>query len=187
MVNISVKQMVRSRDSFKGTCLLVIDVQESLAPAIPAAPRVVPLISAIIEKARQLNLPILATEQYSRGLGPTVPELRGLLSAEEVIEKIHFSATRETAFHGVLEERGLDHCVVVGMEAHVCVLQSVLGLLASGVAVTVIGDAVASRADLNRRSALARMARAGAVIEASTELLAGLEVLSGPAGEALFP
>jgi len=187
MVNISVKQIVRPVGSFKGTGLLVIDVQERLAPAIPTAPQVVPQISALIEKARQVALPILATEQYSRGLGPTIPELRGLLASGEVLEKIHFAATREPAFRDALGDRQLKHCVVVGMEAHVCVQESVLGLLADGVAVSVVGDAVASRNDLNRRCALARMARAGASIVTSAEVLAGLEELSNGSGEALSP
>mgnify|MGYP003700590583 FL=1 len=177
MVNVSQTEMVPKaapfKDPGKGTALLVVDVQERLAPAIPQAPQVVRRIIALIEKARDAGLPILATEQYSRGLGPTVAPLRGLLAEGEAVEKIHFAAAREEAFRARLAARGITRCIVVGMEAHVCVLQTALALLANGVAVTLVADAVASRDDLNRRLAVARLARAGAeVIDTDTVLAA---------------
>lgn len=181
MVNISTLEMVDPQDAFKGAGLLLVDVQERLAPAIAEASRVVPRIEALVQGARISGLPILATEQYSRGLGPTLPELRRLLRAEEVVEKIHFAAPREPAFRAALQARGITRCFVAGMEAHVCVLQSVLALLAEGVAVTAIGDAVASRDDLNRRLALVRMLRAGAEVSDSAILCADM---AAPRGDA---
>lgn len=183
MVNISNPEMVGPTQAFKGAGLLLVDIQERLAPAIAETPRVLPRIAALIRSARVSGLPILATEQYSRGLGPTLPELRGLLRPEEVVEKIHFAAPREPAFRAALQARGMTRCFVAGMEAHVCVLQSVLSLLAAGLAVTVIGDAVASRADLNRRLALARMARAGAAVSDSAAVCAGLAAVAGDAAQ----
>jgi nicotinamidase-related amidase len=159
------------KDDPADAALLVIDVQQRLAPAIPAAPEVVARIAALIDKAREVRLPILATEQYSRGLGPTLPELRRRLAAGEVIEKIHLAAPREAAFAAALAAAGIGRVVVAGMEAHVCVQQTVLALLARGLAVTVVGDAVASRRDLDRRVALARLARAGAALADTTTLL----------------
>ncbi|MGD1878528.1 MAG: isochorismatase family protein [Kiloniellaceae bacterium] len=149
----------------------MVDIQERLAPAIPEAPGVVARISALIDAARESRLPILASEQYSQGLGPTVAALRDKLAPDEIIEKIHFAAPREAAFASALQARGIRHCVVVGMEAHVCVLQSALALLDKGLAVTLVADAVASRVDLNRRVALARLGRAGAVVTDSAALL----------------
>ncbi len=175
--------MVHPRQAFKGAGLLLVDIQERLAPAIAETPRILPRIAELIQNARVSGLPILATEQYSRGLGPTLPELRGLLRPEEVVEKIHFAAPREPAFRAALQARGLTRCFVAGMEAHVCVLQSVLSLLAAGVAVTVIGDAVASRVDLNRRLALARMARAGAEVSHCAAVCAGMAALAGDAAQ----
>lgn len=183
MVNVSQSQMVPEATVFKGpgaplgrdTALLVVDVQERLAPAIDRAPQVVPRIIALIEKARQAGLPILATEQYSQGLGPTVAPLRGLFAHGEVVEKIHFAAPREEGFLAALAARGVTRCIVVGMEAHVCVLQSALALLARGVAVTLVADAVASRDDLDRRLAVARLARAGAAVVDSAALLDALD------------
>lgn len=151
--------------------LLVVDVQQRLAPAVPAAPEVVPRIAALIGRARELELPILATEQYSQGLGRTLPQLRRLLADVEVVEKIHFAAPREPAFVPDLQARRITAVVVAGMEAHVCVQQTVLALLAAGLPVTVVADAVASRRDLDRRVALARMARAGARIADSAAAL----------------
>ncbi|WP_193370519.1 isochorismatase family protein [Pelagibius marinus] len=172
--------MVLPRQTFKGAGLLLVDIQERLAPAIAETSRVLPRIAELVRNARVSELPILATEQYSRGLGPTLPELRGLLRPEEVVEKIHFAAPRAPAFRAALQARGITRCFVAGMEAHVCVLQSVLSLLSEGVAVTLIGDAVASRVDLNRRLAVARMARAGAEVSDSAAVCAGMAALAAP-------
>lgn len=163
--------------------LLVIDVQERLAPAIPAAAATIRRIAGLLDAARQARLPILATEQYSRGLGPTVADLRQRLADGEVFEKIHFAAPREPAFAAALEARGLRRVFVAGMEAHVCVQQSVLALLAGGIAVTLAGDAVASRDDLDRRVALARLARAGAKLADCAALLAAWPAAEAPIGE----
>jgi nicotinamidase-related amidase len=173
--------MTQLPGTFGGACLLIVDVQERLAPAIPNAPRIIPLIVGLIEAAAGAGMPILATEQYSRGLGPTVPALREYLAADSVIEKIHFAAPRKAGFRDELATRGVQHCLVVGTEAHVCVLQSVLALLAGGIAVTVVADAVASRRELSRRVALARLARAGAEIAESGALLAALRAVPGAA------
>lgn len=187
MVNISTSQIVSETGEVKGTALLVVDVQERLAPAIADTPEVVPRIALLIEKAGEAGLPILVSEQYSSGLGGTVPALRRLLAAAEVIEKIHFAAPREPAFAAALEARGLRRAVVAGMEAHVCVQQTVLALLERGIAVAVVGDAVASRDDLNRRVALARLARAGATIVGTAAVLAAWSTARRDAPAALSP
>lgn len=175
MVNVAENRTVppkeRAPDDGGPAALLVIDVQERLAPAIAAAPDVVPRIAALIEKAKEASAPILVSEQYSRGLGPTLPALRRLLPADAIVEKIHFAAPREDAFAAALEARGIGRCVVVGMEAHVCVLQTVLALLARGIAVTLVSDAIASRVPFNREAALARAERAGARLCDSAVLL----------------
>jgi nicotinamidase-related amidase len=194
MVNDSTVEMVPITEEVKGGdgnarrklppgVLLVVDVQERLAPAIPTGPQVVARIAALIDKAAEAGLAILATEQYSRGLGTTVPELRGRLDAAAVIEKIHFAAPRGAEFRAAMAACGLQHALVVGMEAHVCVQQTVLALLADGIAVTVVADAVASRDDLDRRVALARMARAGAAVAGTDAVLAALPAGDGAPGE----
>lgn len=186
MVNISTGEMGPPLDEVKGTMLLVVDVQQRLAPAIADTPEVIPRITALIEKAREAGLPILASEQYSRGLGGTLPALRRLLAAAEVVEKIHFAAPHEAAFVAACAAHGLRRAVVVGMEAHVCVQQTALALLDRGIAVTVAGDAVASRDDLDRRVALARLARAGATVTGTAALLAAWSA-SGPSAASEAP
>src|SRR3546814_5898278 len=108
--------------------LLVIDVQERLAPAIPAAAATIRRIAGLLDAARQARLPILATEQYSRRLGPTVEELRQRLADGEVFEKISFAAPREPVFPAALESRGLRRAFVAGLAAHACVQPRVLAL-----------------------------------------------------------
>lgn len=186
MVNLPISKMVplvpNIKEPITGSGLVVIDVQERLAPAIADAPQVTARIAALIEKAEEAGLPILATEQYSRGLGATVPALRRRLPAGAVVEKIHFAAAREPAFAQALHTRGIRHAVIAGMEAHVCVLQSALGLLAQGLAVTLVTDAVASRAELNRDAALARLARAGARLSDSAAVMAAWSAGRAAAG-----
>src|SRR4051812_1244737 len=125
--------------------LLVVDVQERLAPAISESERVVDRIAVLLRAARELDVPALATEQYSKGLGSTVASLAALLPPDGVVEKIHFNAALEPGF--VVRLRGLDRTqiVVTGTEAHVCVLQTVLGLKAAGFDCFLVADAVGSR------------------------------------------
>jgi len=177
--------MPHPSEVFDATGLLIVDVQDRLAPAIPGAVRIIAVIASLIESASHAGLPILATEQYSRGLGLTVAPLRHCFRSESIVEKIHFAAPREDAFQRVWQDLGLRRCLVAGAEAHVCVMQTALGLLSSGVAVTVIGDAVASRRDLSRRVALARLARAGAEVADSAAILASLAKAGGSGSGAL--
>lgn len=149
--------------------LLVVDVQERLMPVIDGAERVILNIRRLIQGASILGLPILATEQYPRGLGPTVQLLRELLPPDRTREKITFSCLGEPPVFENLRTSGRDTLLVCGAEAHVCVCQTVHDCLAAGYRVHVAADAVSSRAPENRALALERMARAGAIVT-STEM-----------------
>ncbi len=149
--------------------LLVVDVQERLMPVIDNAERVILNIRRLIQGASILGLPVLATEQYPRGLGPAVQTVRELLSEDCVREKITFSCLGEPSIFESLRAAGRDTILVCGAEAHVCVCQTVHDCLAAGYRVHVAADAVSSRAPENRALALERMARAGAVVT-STEM-----------------
>jgi len=144
------------------TGLLVIDVQERLAPAIAGYRRVVWNIRRLIDGAKTLGLPVLATEQYPKGLGPTVPELAERLG--QIPSKLTFSCCGCPESFQDLENRGVHKILVCGIEAHVCVQQSVLDLLARGWRVYVAADAVGSRRDVDYRIALRRMDSAGAML-----------------------
>lgn len=139
------------------SCLLVVDVQERLVPAIHDGERVVRNTAWLMQIARELAVPVLMSEQYPRGLGHTVTELRGLVPADEVMEKIHFSCAAAPECMPRIAATGRSQVVVAGIEAHVCVLQTALGLVAGGHQVYVVADAVSSRRAEDVELALARM------------------------------
>jgi nicotinamidase-related amidase len=143
------------------SALLLIDFQARLMPAIDQGDAALGQAARLIEAATILEVPMLATEQNPRGLGPTVEGLaRPGLPA---FEKMSFDASRTRGFFEALPAERPD-LVVVGCEAHVCVLQTVLGLIAAGRRVFVVEDAVGSRRPASKAAALERMARHGAEI-----------------------
>jgi nicotinamidase-related amidase len=137
--------------------LVVIDVQEGFRPYSAFAP-VASSCATLLEAARILGVPAIVSEQYPKGLGHSAPELG--LGEEPVIEKSVFSAARAEGFD--LGEK--DQAIVCGIEAHVCVSQTVHDLLAQGIEVHVPADAVGSRHDVDYERGLERMERAGAVV-----------------------
>lgn len=145
------------------TALLVIDVQERLVPAIAGQKRVVWNIRRLIDGAMILGLPVLATEQYPAGLGPTVPELAQRIPGP-IPSKLSFSCSGCPGLFDSIAARGTSRLLVCGIEAHVCVAQSVLDLLASGWRVYVGVDAVGSRFDVDYRTALSRLDASGATL-----------------------
>jgi nicotinamidase-related amidase len=146
------------------TALLVIDVQEKLVPRILAAETMVKNIAFLIDGARLLDLPVLATEQYPKGLGATVPPLAQRLP--ERPDKVTFSCfTVASVAEGL--GRGRPKVVLAGIETHVCVLQTGLDLLSAGYQVFVPVDAVGSRYALDHEMGLRRLENAGAVLSTS--------------------
>jgi nicotinamidase-related amidase len=147
------------------TGLLVIDVQEKLVPLIPGRDALVRNIAFLIDAARSLQMPVAATEQYPKGLGPTVPEL-----ARRLPERPSKTAFSSCAVPSVVEGfRGAARpkVVLAGIETHVCVLHTALDLLALDFRVYVPVDAVASRYAVDHEAALRRLERAGAVLTTS--------------------
>jgi nicotinamidase-related amidase len=157
------------RISRDGSALVVIDVQERLVPAVADPAALVQNILRLVRGAHLLHVPVLATEQYPHGLGPTVPDVSAELR-DPPFEKTAFSACGVESFLPALQAKGVVSAIVCGIEAHVCVLQTSLDLLAAGFQVFVVADAVASRAPANRHIALDRMRAAGAEI-VSTEMV----------------
>ena len=145
--------------------LLIVDVQEKLAATLPEATRERLLKSCrfLGDGAKLLGVPTFITEQYPQGLGPTVPELAGFSSDRPAKKK--FSCVECLAWPSAAEdETNRFQIVVAGMEAHVCVQQTVLDLLAKGYQVYVVADSVASRRELDQQIGLERMAGTGAVL-----------------------
>jgi len=148
--------------------LCLIDLQERLVPAIDGGGDVVANTGRLLAAAEELGVPVLMTEQNPKGLGPTVRELARPDGAVPVVAKMEFDASRA---RGVLDALPAGHHVVVaGLEAHVCVLQTVLGLLDRSRRAYVVGDAIGSRRPESKAAALARLERAGAEI-VTTEMV----------------
>jgi nicotinamidase-related amidase len=143
------------------TTLVVVDVQEAFRRAIPDFERIAKATATLIEGAEAIGIPIVISEQYPKGLGETVPEVaEHLPDGVEPLEKVVFAASEAEGF----DLEGRDQVLLCGIETHVCVNQTALDLLASGVEVQVAEDAVGSRSDQNRRVGLHKMEGAGAVI-----------------------
>jgi nicotinamidase-related amidase len=147
--------------SRRDTALLVIDVQERLVSAISDGARIVWNVRRLIDGAKTLGLPVVGTEQYPKGLGPTVPELAERLGP--VPSKLTFSCGGCAELFDNLRSRNICKILVCGIETHVCVQQTVFDLLADGWRVYVAADAVGSRFEMDNRIALGRMDSAGAV------------------------
>ncbi len=144
------------------SALLVVDVQEKLVPAIIAAGRIVWNMRRLIDGAKLLGLPVVASEQYPQGLGQTVPDLASRLEARA--EKVCFSCRELPQLFTELRQRNIEKLLVCGIETHVCIQQTVLDVLADGWRAYVAVDAVGSRHDLDHQTALRRMEASGAVL-----------------------
>ncbi len=153
--------------------LVVVDVQEKLLRAIHGGEGVAENCRRLVEGAGLLGIPVLATEQYPRGLGPTTPELRQALEAAgaSLAEKMTFSCAGCDAFLAALDASGRRQVVLSGIETHVCVLQTALDLLQAGLRVHVPADAVGSRAEANRLVALDRLRAAGGIVTTTESVL----------------
>lgn len=150
--------------------LLVVDVQEKLAPAVENTRATIDRIAVLMKAAAKLDVPITITEHYPKGIGHTVPDLAALAPAEAVCEKITFACQGSEAAAARLGGLGRPQVVVAGMETHVCVLQSALSLLADGYAVFLARDAVSSRRAEDRDTAIERLQRSGGTI-VTTEMV----------------
>lgn len=148
--------------------LLVIDVQERLVPNVDGPERVISNCGRLITYARRLDIPVTITEHYRAGLGATVTILRELAGNEiPCLEKIEFSGWQNESIRKRMNEvaqAGRREVVIAGMEAHVCVLQTSMDLLANGFEVFLAADSVASRTAQSRDLAIKRLERAGAAI-----------------------
>jgi nicotinamidase-related amidase len=142
--------------------LLVVDVQSKLIELIQRHRRIVWNIGRLIDAAKLFGMPVLATEQYPQGLGPTTPELAAKL--DQPAEKTLFSCGGCTAFCEQLRSTGRTKWLVCGIEAHVCVQQTVLDLLAEGLRVYVAADAIGARHAIDYEFALRRMETSGATL-----------------------
>jgi nicotinamidase-related amidase len=152
--------------------LVLVDMQVKLAPAMPAEAMQTVTKNCVIlaQAASLLNIPSLLTEHYPQGLGATLPEIMQHLSNTKIIAKTAFSACGEPKFNQQLQREN-SHIILVGMEAHICVLQTALDLIEAGKTVFVVEDAIISRVPSNKANAIARLRDAGCVITNTESVL----------------
>ncbi|MEM1391169.1 MAG: hydrolase [Pseudomonadota bacterium] len=150
--------LIRSKDAV----LVVIDMQERLVPAMQAPARTIRNTQTLLMGAREMDVPIIITEQYPEGLGRTVPEL----ATEDaiVLSKMHFSCMEDPGFVEAFKRLNRRQAVIAGMEAHICVVQTAVGLIEAGYEVFVVSDATASRSLESEQACIARLNAHGAGI-----------------------
>lgn len=157
--------------SKEDSVLVVVDIQEKLAVVMGEREKVVSNTLHLIEAAKLLRFPTIVTEQYPKGLGPTVSEIREALPSCKPIEKLTFGCCGEPGFMKALESTGKRKIILCGMETHVCVLQTCIGSLREGFTVHAVRDAICSRTKENYKTGIEFMRDAGAVITGTETVL----------------
>jgi nicotinamidase-related amidase len=155
----------------KDSVLLIVDIQERLASKMGERQKVVTNCLHLIEAQKLLNLPVVVTEQYTKGLGPTISEIRESLHAYDPLEKITFSCCKEHAILKRMASTGRGQIIITGMETHICILQTSLDLLKEGYSVHLANDAVCSRTFDNYSTGIELMRDAGVVITCTETIL----------------
>jgi nicotinamidase-related amidase len=151
--------------------LLIVDVQEKLCPVMEDPRSVIHNCGRLMKGAARLGVPVLVSEQYPKGIGPTMVDLRELTDKENFLEKTTFSCAAAPNIMERLEALGRRKVVVAGIETHVCVCQTTLGLLENGYEVFVVADACSSRSPQDRKTGLERMQASGARIVPTESVL----------------
>lgn len=157
----------------------LIDLQVKLAAGMPYREQVIRNCLLLLEVASLFKIPVWVTEQYPQGLGPTLPELQEALPDYQPFQKTTFDCCREEGFWEKIGAGGRNHILLTGIEAHVCVLQTALGLLRKGYQVQVVRDAVCSRKKTDFKTAIEWMRDAGAVITTTETVVFQLLSKSG--------
>jgi len=152
------------------SALMIIDVQGRLASLIHGADDLIKEINIMIKAAEILDMPIIWMEQYPKGLGATVAAIKDNLTGHQAIEKITFSGCGNDDVLKALKDSDRNQVIVTGIESHVCVYQTVLGMISEGYQVAINQDAISSRKPSNKQLGLERMKDAGA-IKTSTEMI----------------
>lgn len=141
--------------------ILLVDVQEKLIPAVQNHAQLLERCQWVLKLAKKMEVPILASEQYPKGLGPTSDSLRSYINQDDLVEKIYFSCMKEPNYLKRLNHHHKNQLIIMGMEAHVCVLQTAMDMQESGFSVYVVADAVSSRNEEDMKYGLKRMKHQG--------------------------
>lgn len=163
----------------ENTAGLVIDIQERLLPHIFEHEKILRNVEILLEGFSILDVPIIVTEQYRKGLGPTLNEVQDKILKFEPREKMTFSCCDDQAFVLEMEAVKRKNVVICGIETHVCVLQTSIDLLAKGYQPVVVEDCVSSRKENDKKIAIGRMRQEGAIITSYESILFELTRMSG--------
>jgi len=159
--------------------LLIVDVQDKLAVVMDERQKVTANCLHLIEAAKLLDVPIVVAEQYPKGLGLTINKIRAALPSYEPVEKVTFDCCRGEGFSEKIASLRKTHIILAGMETHICVLQTCLGLLEKGYFIHLVSDAVCSRKKEDFKTGRSMMQDAGAVITSTETVLFQLLERSG--------
>ena len=158
---------------------LVIDFQERLYPLIWEHEKLTRNVPVLLEGLKAMEIPLMVTEQYVKGLGPTVQPIAASIQGIERIEKASFSCCDEPSFMMALASSGRDYVVIAGIESHVCVLQTVIDLQHNGYHPVVVEDCISSRKENDKKIAIERMRHEGVIITTYEAILFELLRYSG--------
>ena len=163
------------------TMALVVDFQERLMPAIADNVAVLSRARLLLEGLTLLHIPFLVTRQYPKGLGDTVPIIREMTEGAPILDKLSFGACEEPHAREAIEALGRKNVIICGAEAHICVLQTVIGLQAAGFQAVVVEDCVGSRKTSDKEIGLKRAMQEGALLTSCEAVL--FELLGEAGGE----
>lgn len=141
--------------------LLLIDVQEKLTPSVLNSDKLIAHCEWLLKLAKKMSIPILVSEQYPKGLGPTLKQFHPYFTSQECVDKVHFSCMGEPMFLHRLKQYDKKQLILIGIETHVCVLQTALAMREKGLDVFVVVDAVSCRGEQNMKYGLKRMQQQG--------------------------
>lgn len=161
------------------TIAVMVDVQERLFPAMDLNMDLLKKSKMLIEGLSELDVPLLVTQQYTKGLGNTIPELSTIITGFSPIEKIAFSCCDENAFVEALEEEEPAYVILFGIESHVCVLQTAIDLKSMGYEPVIVADAIASRKATDMAIAMERFRHEGIMVTTVESLLFELLRMAG--------
>lgn len=153
----------------KKTAFVLVDIQDKFIPVMKNIEKMISNSNILINASKILNIPLIVTEQYPKGLGHTTKKIN-LPDRKNVIEKLSFSCFGSEEFVKKIKELNVDSIVLFGIEAHVCVLKTALDALKNNFEVHVVADAISSRTDENKSLAIERMRQSG-VFVVSTEMI----------------
>lgn len=176
--------LIRAIDSV----LIVIDMQERLVPAMQAPARTLKNTRLLLTAANACSVPTIITEQYPKGLGPTVAEIKSASPESPIIEKMHFSCMEDPQFNSTFSELNRKQAVLVGMEAHICVVQTAASLIEHNYEVFVVSDATASRTVESEEACKVRLNASGAhIVTSEMVVFEWLGKAGTPAFKSLLP